>query len=58
MTTTPTTCSYCGAAFSEANPPQAQRIGVVCEDAWKCVERYRGKEEVEKQQGGKDNDDQ
>ena len=47
MTTTPTTCSYCGAAFTMANPQDSQHGGGVCEDAWKCVERKRAKEETE-----------
>lgn len=46
MTTTPATCSHCGTAFTEANPPS--RAGL-CRDAWACVERKWAKEKDESQ---------
>ena len=43
------TCSYCGAAFTEANP--ASRFGM-CTNAWACVERKWAIDKAEKAKGG------
>ncbi len=52
MTTTPTVCFYCGAAFTEANPPDSSYFGRVCKDAWACVERKQAQEAAEKPKEG------
>ena len=54
MTTTPTTCSYCGITFTEAVVPNR---GSECLDAWACVSRKRAQEEAEKQRKEKGHED-